>query len=226
MTVVNAGRAGFESQRILLYWQNWLRTFSPDLVLYYEAWNEQPTDAKWTRVDARLATLRSRLHKTLYYGSMLYTYLLEKYVFVTTANDHFWKIDVRVLRSNVTKLARDVSAHGARFVFVTQLVQFPRMWKGVDTFDYRSVDALLDRLKTNSSYAYDVREISALNQRLAVDYSLDLCHELGVPVINILEPIEALGDARADLFMDLGHLTVKGDRLVGELIARRLSLSN
>ena len=226
ITVVNAGKAGFESQRILLYW-NVVRTFSPDLVLYYEAWNEQPTDATWKQADSRIAAFRNRLHETLYYRSLLYTYLIEKFVFLTASNDYFWKIDVNELRRHSTTLAREVRSGGARFIFVTQVVQFPRMWKGVDTFDYHAVDALLDRLKADREYVYDATEISALNQRLAVFYTIDLCRNDGIPVISILDAVEALGEAgRAEMFMDLGHLTVKGDKIVGELIGRSLKLSN
>lgn len=113
-----------------------------------------------------------------------------------------------------------------RFVFVTQVVEWPRMWKGVDTFDWRAVDTLLDRLRADRSYRWDIKEISALNQRMALFYELDLCREKNVPIINILEPIEALGSAgRAELFMDGIHLTVKGDRVVGALIGKGVSLA-
>ena len=227
VTVVNAGKAGFDSRRIQLYYESTVAAFSPDLVLYYEAWNEQPSDATFARVDQVLATLASRrLHHALYYRSLLYTYAVEKYEFSSNRRARFWKIDVNVLKDHFTQLARDVRRRGARFVFVTQVLQFPRMWKGVDTFEYRAVDALLDRLKADPQYVYDAREISALNQRLAVIYTLDLCHEHDIRIVNILEPVEALGDAgRAEMFMDLGHLTVKGDRIVSELLAARLNLS-
>ena len=101
------------------------------------------------------------------------------------------------------------------------------MWKGIDTYDYQAVDGLLDRLKADRHYVYDVTEISALNQRLAVAYTVDLCRQFHVPVVNILDDVDALGDGgRAEMFMDLGHLTVKGDKVVGELIAKRLVWSN
>jgi hypothetical protein len=44
-----------------------------------------------------------------------------------------------------------------------------------------------------------------------------------IPIVDILDPVEALGEsARYELFTDLGHLTIKGDRLVGQLIAKSL----
>jgi hypothetical protein len=226
LTVVNAGRAGFDSRRILEDYRSRVSRFPIDLVLYYEAWNEQPTDVKPSmKADRIIAHVRNPLHATLYQRSLLYTYLVEKYAFLATAGAKFWKIDVGTLRTSFNELAREVRRGGTRFVFITQVIRFPRMWKGVDTFDFQAVNTLLDRLKADPRYVYDVTEISALNQRLAVLYTLGLCQDQGVPAINLIEPVEALGDAgRAELFMDLGHLTVKGDRVIGGLIASRLNL--
>jgi len=225
VTVVNAGKANFDSHVIRTYWEAVVKNFSPDLVVYYEAWNEQQGDIKFTgmRVDQSIATFtRYRLHRALYYRSMLYTYLVEKFGLRLAAR-RFWKVDLNQLRHFV-ELARAVRSSGAQFVFATQVVRFPRMWKDVDTFDYHAVDALLDRLKTDRRYSYNVTEISALNQRLALFRTIELCREQNIPVLNILDAVEALGEpARGELFTDLGHLTVRGDRVVGESIARELT---
>jgi len=224
LTVVNAGKANFDSRVIRSYWDSVVKKFSPDLVVYYEAWNEQQGDIKFTgmRVDQGMAAFtRYRLHRMLYYRSMLYTYLVERFgLRLAAARNRFWKVDLKQLRHFV-ELSRAVRASGARFVFATQIVRFPRVWKGVDTFDYRAVDALLDRLKADRGYSYDVMEISGLNQRLALRYTMELCRQQNIPIADILDPVEALGEpARNELFTDLGHLTVKGDRMVGQLIAK------
>jgi hypothetical protein len=226
VTVVNAGKANFDSRVIRSYWDSVVKKFSPDLVVYYEAWNEQQGDIKFTgmRVDQGMAAFsRHRLHRLLYYRSMLYTYLVERFgLRLAAARNRFWKVDLNQLRHFV-ELSRAVLARGAQFPFATQIVRFPRMWKGVDTFDYRAVAALLDRLKADRSYAYDVTEISGLNQRLALRYTMELCRQQNIPIADILDPVEALGEpARNELFTDLGHLTIKGDRLVGQLIAKSI----
>jgi len=226
VTVVNAGKANFDSRVIRTYWDSVVKKFSPDLVVYYEAWNEQQGDIKFTgmRIDQGMAAFtQHRLHRMLYYRSMLYTYLVERFgLRMAAARSRFWKVDLKQLR-HFLELSRAVRASGAQFVFATQIVRFPRMWKGVDTFDYRAVDALLDRLKSDRSYSYDVTEISGLNQRLALRYTMELCRQQTIPIVDILEPVEALGEsARNELFTDLGHLTIKGDRLVGQLIAKSL----
>jgi hypothetical protein len=226
LTVVNAGKANFDSRVIRSYWDSVVKKFSPDLVVYYEAWNEQQGDIKFTgmRVDQGMAAFsRYRLHRLLYYRSMLYTYLVERFgLRMAAARNRFWKVNLNQLRHFV-ELSRAVRASGAKFVFATQIVRFPRMWKGVDTFDYRAVAALLDRLKADRSYAYDVTEISGLNQRMALRYTMELCRQQNIPIADILDPVEALGEpARNELFTDLGHLTVKGDRMVGQLIAKSI----
>lgn len=224
VTVVNAGKAGYESHRIYLYWVYTLAAFAPDLVVYYEAWNEQPTDVKFTHADDRIYAARDWLQNLLFYRSMLYTYAVEKAAFMRAAKDRFWRTDTTKVRKGFTQVKAAIKPN-ATLVFVTQVIKFPRMWKGVDTFDYGAVSALLDRLRADRSYAYDVTEISALNQRMTLGYELEMCREFDIPVINILDQIEALGDAgRAEMFTDLGHLTPKGDRIVGALVAEGLKL--
>jgi hypothetical protein len=136
VTVVNAGKANFDSRVIRSYWDSVVKKFSPDLVVYYEAWNEQQGDIKFTgmRVDQGMAAFtRYRLHRMLYYRSMLYTYLVERFgLRLAAARNRFWKVDLKQLRHFV-ELSRAVRATGARFVLATQIVRFPRMWKGVDT---------------------------------------------------------------------------------------------
>ncbi len=220
ITVVNAGKAGYESHRIFLYWVATLAAFTPDLVVYYEAWNEQPTDVTFAHADDRIYAGRDWLQQLLFYRSMLYTYAVEKAAFLRAARDRFWRTDLVQVRKGFRQLQEAITP-SARIVFVTQVIRFPRMWKGVDTFDRGAVSELLDRLHADRAYAYDVTEISALNQRMTLDYELEMCREFNIPVINILGEVEALGDAvRAELFLDLGHLTPKGDRLVGDLVAK------
>jgi len=233
LAVVNAGHAGLDSLGVLQLYTSKVSALSPDLVIYYEAWNEQPAASTFGRADAALAKLKSsRIHRALYYRSLLYTYVLEKYEFAASAKAEaaiwrrarFWKIDTGALREHFSAFAHRVTDDGATLVFVTQVIDWPRMWKGIDTFDYAAVDRLLDRLRADDHYAYDVQEISALNQRLAVAYTIALCDQLHVRVVDIRGDVESLGDrGRREMFLDLGHRTVKGNAVVGTLIADTLA---
>lgn len=228
VTVVNAGRSGFNSTTILDDYRRRVAPFSPDLVVYYEAWNEMPTDVKpMSRVEARVGRIRNRLHKALHYRSMLYTYIVEKRMFMAAGENKFWKVDLAPVTRNLPALVDDVRRGGARFVLATQVVRMPRTWKSVDTFDEHAVGALIDRLKADRGYTYDLGEISMLNQRLALAHERELCRRLGVPVVDAVSPVAALdASARDELFMDLVHLTIKGDRTVGQLIGGGLGHSN
>jgi len=222
--VINAGQTAMGSGKMTEMYESRLSLFKPDLLLYYEAWNEQTDFGQLPQIEERLAAVTNRFHKALHYRSLLYTYLVEKYSFATTTDVKFWKIDVKRLQDNLERLQRVVKHSGARFVFITQAIRLPRHWKGVDTFDPNAVDALLDRLKNDSSYVYDTEEISSLNQRLAVFRSIERFKTLDIPVINILDEMEALGvDGRKPMFVDLGHLTWQGDHLVGKLVAEKLA---
>ena len=221
--VVNAGQTNMGSTGMTPMYESRLSIFKPDLLLYYEGWNEQTEFGRLAKVEEQLGAVTNRLHKALHYKSLLYTYLVEKYSFMTNKDVKLWTIDTTQLHANLDRLVRVVRHSGAQFVFVTQVVRIPREWKGVDTFDGDAVEALLNRMRVDKSYVYDTEEISALNQRLAVDRSIELMRRLHVPVINIRDEIEALGpDGRKPLFIDLGHLTWQGDHLVGRLVGEKL----
>jgi len=221
--VINAGQTNMGSTGMTPMYESRVSVFKPDLLLYYEGWNEQIEFGRLAKVEEQLGAVTNRLHKALHYKSLLYTYLVEKYSFMTNKDVKLWTIDIKQLQANLDRLVRVVRHSGAQFVFVTQVVRIPREWKGVDTFDGDAVEALLNRMRIDKSYVYDTEEISALNQRLAVDRSLELMQRLHVPVINIRDDIEALGlDGRKPLFIDLGHLTWQGDHLVGRLVGEKL----
>lgn len=222
--VINAGQTNMGSTGMTAMYESRLSVFKPDLLLYYEGWNEQTEFGRLAKVEEQLGAVTNRLHKALHYKSLLYTYLVEKYSFSTNKDVKLWTIDVKQLHANLERLVRVVRHSGAQFVFVTQVVRIPRQWKGVDTFDGDAVETLLNRMRTDTSYVYDTEEISALNQRLAVDRSVELMRRINVPVINIRDEIEALGpDGRKPLFIDLGHLTWEGDHFVGKLVGQKLA---
>ena len=189
--VVNAGQTNMGSSRMTTMYESKISLFKPDLLLYYEGWNEQTDFGQLAQIEAQLGAVTNGLHKALHYKSMLYTYLVEKYSFATTKDVKLWKIDVKQMQDNLERLTRVVRKSGTQFVFITQVTRTPRTWKGVDTFDANALEALLGRLESDKSYAYDTEEISALNQRLAVIRSVELFRRLNVPIINILDEVRS-----------------------------------
>ena len=182
VVAVNAGHSAYGSAEILDLYEQKVALFSPDLVLYHEAWNEQSGSMHAWVVDQRISEIGNAFHNAVHYKSMLYTYLVEKYFFTTVEKSPLWKIDVDRLSSNFAALAESVSASNARFILVTQPIRLPRYHRGVDTFDFDQVDRLLDSLQHDPMYVYDTYEISSLNQRLAVAREVQLAKELGIPM--------------------------------------------
>ena len=170
-----------------------------------------------------IADLGGTAHRALYYNSMLYTYLVEKYYFSILNDVQFWKIDLDRLSKNFLSLVRSVKASGASFVLVTQDTRFPRYHRGIDTFDFDQVSRLLDSLERDQGYVYDAYEISALNQRLVVARQVQLASTAGIPVVDVLSEMEAVGQRRRDeMYYDLAHHTWLGNQFIGELIGTKL----
>lgn len=225
LKIVNAGHPGFGSPAIKSLYEDKIRLFSPDLILYYAAANESIEFTSYAAVDRSIEQIKNRTHKLLHYRSMLYTYLCEKVSFLKGENKKaFWVIDLAGLKDNLLGLNVECVKSGSKFIFITQAMNLQRFFKGVDTFKYEKVLNLLNSLKDDTEYKYDNEEIRMLNQRLAVFYSIELCEKHNIPYINILNEIESLGDAgRNEMFLDFIHQTHVGDSVLGELIGRSLN---
>ncbi len=155
---------------------------------------------------------------------MFYTYLVEKYYFARIKQNTFWIIDLSELKNNLLELNKEVLKSGARFIFITQAINVPRYYKGVDTFNYKDILSRIDSLKNDPNYSYDAFEISALNQRLAVFYTIEFCEKYSILYINILNEVEILGSIeRNEMFTDMGHKTFKGNSILGKLIGHKLN---
>src|SRR5262249_36409764 len=118
--VTNAGQTAMGSGRMTAMYESKISLFKPDIVLYYEAWNEQTDYGQPPQIEQQVGALTNGFHKALHYRSLLYTYLVEKYEFMTTKDVKFWKIDVDRLQGNIERLSRVIRNSGARMVFVTQ----------------------------------------------------------------------------------------------------------
>ncbi|MGE0039754.1 MAG: SGNH/GDSL hydrolase family protein [Vicinamibacterales bacterium] len=222
LKVVNTGHSGYGSSEVLKLWDSRVKYFAPDVVLYYEGWNEQNPYSQFARIDLAIETAANRLHEALHYRSMLYTYLVEKYAFSTVTAQRFWVIDRERQVRNLETLADEVARAGASFVYVTQVSSLPRYHRGIDTFDAGAVARLLATLRDDPSYEYDALEITALNQRLAVLDGMALFRAGRAPVIDLLDAVEALGAGRTGLFSDLAHTSPEGDEFLGRAIAGQL----
>ena len=224
LKIVSAGRSGFASTAIKSFYENKIRFFAPDLILYYAAANENNEFTSYAVVDKAIEQIKNITHELLYYKSMLYTYQCEKANFLMGEKKKvFWVIDLPNLKNNLLGLNAECVKSGFKFIFITQAMNFPRFYKAVDTFNYKKALNLLNSLKDDRQYKYDNEEIRMLNQRLAVFYSIELCEKYDIPYINILNEVENFGDAkRGKMFSDFIHQNANGDLILGELIGGKL----
>jgi hypothetical protein len=110
--VINAGQTNMGSTGMTAMYESRLSVFKPDLLLYYEGWNEQTEFGRLAKVEEQIGAVTNRLHKALHYKSLLYTYLVEKYSFMTNKDVKLWTIDVKQLHANLDRLVRVRAAFG------------------------------------------------------------------------------------------------------------------
>lgn len=223
--VINAGHMTYGSTEILDLYRRKIKHFFPNIVLYHEAWNEQRPYNRLFSIDNAIEQFNNKIQLSLSYKSMLYTYLVEKYHFVIMKNKRlrFWMIDLPKLKNNLLALNQEVLHCKGKFIFITQPIRMPRFYSEVDTFNYRDIIKRLNSLRKDRNYNYNCEEIGALNQRLGVFYSLEICRQYNIPYINILDQFESLSNHERDImFIDYGHKSAQGNSLAGKLIADNL----
>lgn len=221
--VLNAGHSAYDSRQIseLLNFKGFL--FQPDIVLYYEAVNEQINALEWFAINRKIQALGSSfigpLHRCLFMNSMFYTYLLEKYFYMQRESYTRWNFDEAQSRRIFTSIIDDCRANGAEMIYVTQVIDFP-LREGILDLNSESIlhsqlDSLYKLLPDNNSSGLWNR-INAMNQRLINLIQIDICRQKNVPVIDILDYFDQRRNAGGDYFRDLVHKTCSGDSLLAE----------
>ncbi len=221
--VLNAGHSAYDSRQIneLLNYKGFL--FRPDLVLYYEAINEQINALEWFAINRKIQALGDTfigpLHRILYMNSMLYTYALEKYFFMQRGSVTRWDFDEAETRRVFGDNIEDCRAHGAEFVYVTQVIDFPLHEGALDLNSEAVLRTQLDSLNRSATGSRDPKlwnRINALNQRLINLIQVGICREKRVPVIDVLELFDSHRGDGIKYFNDLVQKTCFGDSLLAE----------
>ena len=227
--VINAGHSAYDSRQILemLNYKGFL--FRPDLILYYEAVNEQINALEWFAINRKILALGDSfigpLHRRLYMNSMLYTYLVEKYFYLQRESTTRWQFDEAQSRRTFAEIIRQTLAHEAEFLYVTQVIDYPLRSDGSDLNNESTLKQELAELygKTGSSHDPALWEmINARNQRLINLIQLGICRENNVEAIDVLDYFDKRRAGGEKLFRDLVHKTCHGDRLLAEGIYEKL----
>jgi hypothetical protein len=220
--VINAGHASYSSEDIRKKLLPKILTFQPDIVMYYEAWNEQNPKRHFFLWQEKLFSLTSGFHKFLYESSAFYIYILEKYLTLTTQENRLWVIDINKLRKNLEYILREVTRFEAKFIFITQVSKPARYFVEVDTHNTFSIKNKIEKLKKDQNYQYNAYEISALNQRLAVAESITFLRRIGSDIIDLRDEYYNYMK-EAELFNDLAHMNCRGEVTLGNLVFKYLS---
>ncbi len=248
--VLNGGRPGgmlgsqpggadaLDSQDLLKSLQgsnSWFQ-MRPDVVLYYEGYNNSPRPYL-RRVDWAIARFHTAMwlgqwSRWLYYRSMLYTYLVEKWFFTWIRKQYPLSSAVTYYRAEVQELFHDIQAHGAKPVLVLQVLPYPdpAEIRQANLHDPQAVDALVNRLVDQHAGGQDVpiQEDfrSVYNAAVLIEVARREADAAGVQVIDPRPVFFSNGRLLEGLLHDHIHLTDRGNALLAQQIAAQLRLSS
>lgn len=225
---INAGRGGSTSSDILNMLLNKGFDLSPDMLIYYAAFNDSRENS-WSIIDTRIGRFSLSklgfLHDGLFYKSMLYTYLVEKYIFWdSNRNSRIMKREM--ISPAFKEIISECESRGIQFVYVREVIDFPLEANGVDLAENEETiwktlnEAWQRRTAPATSGAVTYDELYAYRQRLRNTLQTKFCKEKSIPVID---PFKAFENRRKlkeqPLFLDLVHLNCFGNELLAEEIS-------
>jgi len=228
--VINGGKVGYNSESVLLHLQNYGFALKPDMVIYYEAYN----DVSKGLLDKKIGLLgRSTfgwLHRRLYFSSMLYTYLVQKWHYrqadrmLSGGNSGRSGEETRLIEQGMQKIIQACRERSILFVYVRQAIDFPL---AADSLDLTGRATLESLLSGSLKYGPELQKLAGsddfpLKQRLVNAIQTGFCRSQGVPVID---PLPALDSARTEgqhLYTDIVHKTCFAERILARVIRENL----
>ena len=195
--VINGGKVGNNAHYVNELLNNAGLDLNPDMVLYYEAYNETHSAI----VDQRLRLLANSslgwIHSQFYFTSMLYTYLIEKrqYMMIDdmylTSSKHDSPKIYELVRNNFHKVLRNCKERSIDFVYVRQVIDYPLEKIGKSLTDIETLLTSLKELhdesfKRSQKSGFTLNDMLPLKQRLVNEIHTSIFMEERVPVIDPL----------------------------------------
>lgn len=222
--VVNAGFAGSTSRDLSRVLSDKVILYNPDLILFYAGFN----DAR-KGLDEGIGQIGSvnrwagRVHAGLYYNSLGYTYILEKYfLYAERRRVNAVKPILRV-RDDFEGGFRTILAYctmrAIPIIMIKQVISAPVVIQSVDTLGREPVQELYERQLDLGSHVVglSVDTIVAINQRYVVSRMETVAQSYGVPVIDFVRAYDR--DVPKAVFLDVVHQNADGNKRVAEYIA-------
>jgi len=236
--VINGGRTARNAYDIKHLLMDTGFSLSPDLIVYYEAYNETNSAFITYRMGIIARSWSGWLHKMLYLNSMLYTYLVEKRQFSMLRNQYLISPELgnkppvaRFVESNFTPILESCRDRGVPVVYVRQVIDYPLTKAGLNLVYMEDLAAGLQRIddsqerrgKQTGEEEFTISDVIPLRQRMINFFQSEICRRHQVSVID---PLPAFDKANSPggppLFTDLVHKTCYGNRLLAELISEAL----
>lgn len=229
--VLNGGQTAMRLDEVTsVLSKQWLR-YQPDLVLYYEAYNNTPYTV-FKNADLAISHFHrdsgiGRWTRQLYYRSLLYTYFLEKWHFYRAKHQALVP-EVRHFQASLQRLAELLQSRGVRPVYVLQATKYdadPRV-QDLDLTDERAIQAFIaGAAQENAQFLRDqIEALRVYGVQVFVEAVRRTAVAAHVPVIDARAAMTA-SSAAVPLFCDEVHLTDEGNRRLAQAIARQLNLA-
>lgn len=229
--VLNASRPGVRIGWLLRQFEHHWASYHPDIVLYYEGWNDTPLEGRSAEVDDTVGQFHadsgwgSKLH-ALYYRSMLYTYGVEKIHF-ELAQRHKEGVVPRIsyFQGQIQRFVQDVKKTGAVPMLVLQVnhsIPAPKL-PTIPLNDPKTVRSFIEETARRDPRADFNPETKKrfLQAQILVETARRTAESMGV---RILDPRTTFVHYRSEspLFCGPIHLTDLGNRLLAETVAEFL----
>lgn len=221
--VLNAGFAGSTSSDLARVLVGKVALYNPDLILYYAGFNDARTGLDEQISQIGVNAWSRVLHGALYYNSLAYTYILEKYLlYAERRRVNAAKPTVRVrgdFEGSVRTILAYCTARAIPVIMIKQVISAPVIILSVDTLDRQRVQELYSRQPnlTNHDAGVPIDTIVAINQRYVVSRMETVAQSYGVPVIDFVRAYDR--DVPKNVFLDLVHQNADGHKRVAQYIA-------
>lgn len=233
--VLNGGYAGKGLLDLKRLFASRIAKYQPDWVLLYEGYNETGEGIP-SRMDKAILdfhnTWLGKWSFSLYYRSMLYTYLLEKILFLRAARGLKIAPDLQRFETRLKDLVQTLKEHHATPIFVLQMLEptadptvqkFRNNLRDFDLKDQGRIQKMIvEAVEANNPFHYDrwthvrVYQTYLLEEamrRMAQDWGIR-CIDPSAAFVRYRE--------RTPLFCDVVHMADRGNRLLAEAVAEHL----
>ena len=235
--VLNAGFGGYHAGFLKELLKGKLTLYEPDLILYYEAINNATNNPGFLDTEIgklrHLGNLRTFIHESLYYQSMAYTYLLDRYYMYLSRGRERNIDDYQIndeFSEDIKGIIEYTKSNEIGLVFVKQVINYPLEIDGFNTLDFDESKELYEAQLAEAMMPHSVNDpewntdtlgkVHAVNQRYLLHLMENLATKDDIPVIDFLASYDE--QVPKEYFADFVHQHAAGNLKVAEFIYEQL----